>query len=185
MKSNGCWIHEVALSGGTEHRWHLCVRRSTGMGWRRRPTVHHRASTAARSDCGGVHVVDSGDCSDRQQSITERPIQWRDSTLSEPFPHSLNGATGAHTKRARRDNLQRSAQITARGNQRTRRRGHHARHSGWISEAHGSDAPEEGQQLTCDEPLRVRPARFQVNCCNGRPARQPQRTAAPTSHCSI
>ena len=35
---------------------------------------------------------------------------------------------------------------------------------------------------TCDEPLRVKPAKFQVNCLNGRPARPRQQTAAPTSY---
>ena len=156
----------------------------TSMGWRRRPTVHHRVTVLVRSDCGRVHAVDSEDCSSRQQPITERTIQWRDSTLIEPISHSLNGAARTHTKKTRRDNLQSSAQITARSNQITRKRGHHARHTGWkrraISDGHGSNAPEEGQQPTCDKPLRVRPARFQVNCSNGRPARPPQQTATPT-----
>ena len=106
-----------------------------------------------------VNVVgDSEGCSGNQQSITERLIQWSCNTLSVPCSHLLNRATGTHAKRAWRDNLQRSAQITARGKQGTRTRGHHTRHSGWkrrkISDGHGSDAPEEGQQPTCDEPLR-------------------------------
>ena len=51
-------------------------------------------------------------------------------TLSEPCSHLLNRATRTHAKRARRDNLQRSAQITARSKQGTRTRGHHTRHTG-------------------------------------------------------
>ena len=213
MKSHGCWIQEAASvrEDGTlvaplrpqicENRAHCKTAHMTGripnddqtdhqgmgrvltvivtingLGWRGRPTVHHWVSILVRSDCGRVHVV--------ERPITERTIKWRDSTLSEPFSHSLNGAAGTHTKRTRRDNLQSRAQITERSNQRTRKRGHHARHIGWkrrtISDGHGSNAPEEGQQPTCDKPLRVRPDGFQVNCSSWRPARPPQQTATPT-----
>ena len=60
-------------------------------------------------------IVDSEGCSSRQQSITERTIQRRDSTLSVPLSHSLIRAAGTHTKRTWRDNLQRSAQISSMG----------------------------------------------------------------------
>ena len=83
--------------------WHVIARApETGIGWRRRPTVHHKISTPVHSECGGVHVVDSEGCSGNQQSITERPIQWRCNTLSEPCSHFLNRATKTHAKRARR-----------------------------------------------------------------------------------
>ena len=128
-------------------------------------------------------------CCGNQQSITERPIQWRCNTLNEPCSLLLNRTTRTHTKKTRRDNFPKSAQITARCKQGTRARGHYTRHSGWkrktISDGHGSDAPEEKQQPTCDKPLRVRPTRFQVNCRNGKPARPPQQTAAPTPCCSV
>ena len=84
----------------------------TGMGWRRRPTVHCGVSTPVHRECGGVQVVDSEGSA---------RIQWRCNTLSEPCSHLLDRAIGTHAKRARRDHLQRKAQITARD----------TKHSGW------------------------------------------------------
>ena len=131
---NTWWVTSQMSSRPTTREWVMSPPSEspeTGIGWRRRPTVHHRISTPVHSECGGVHVVDNKGCYGNPQSITDRPIQWRCNTLSEPCSHLLNRATRTHTKRARRDNLQRSAQITARHKQGTRTRSHHTRHSGW------------------------------------------------------